>query len=110
MNAKYIFAIIAIIATFGIVTFLSLYFRNILVVVNFLFVAGIVTLIAGLFIASKISHFGVRRLGLQVVYPNNPPFDNARRGMKTGLLIIAAGVVMMLISVIIWEFFQHATL
>ena len=106
MNAKYAFAIVA---TFSIVTFLSLYFRNILIVVNFLFIAGIVIIIAGFFIASRISHFGVRRAALYAIYPNNPPFDNARRSMKTGLLIIAVGAVMILLSVIIWEFSKHGT-
>jgi hypothetical protein len=108
MKTKYIFAAIAATATLvGIMIILSIHFRNILITVNFLFIAGIVAFVAGAFIACKVPHFGVRRLGLQAVYPNNPPFDNARRSVKTGLLIIAAGVVMMLVSIMIWESSQH---
>jgi hypothetical protein len=87
----------------GILAILFLYFRNILVVVNFLFLAGIVTFIIGVFLMTRISQPGVRRLGLYARYPNNPPIDNKQRSVKTGLLIIAAGVIMMLMSVVIWE-------
>jgi len=107
MNIKYAFAIIAMFV--GIVTILFLYFRSILIVVNSFFIAGIVTVIVGAFIACKIPHFGIRRPALYVFYPNNPPLDNRGRSVKIGLLIIAAGVAMMLTSVMIWQFVPHTT-
>lgn len=107
MNRKYAFALTAMIATFiAIITILLLCFQSILAVVNFLFIVGIAIVIAGAFIACKIPNFAIRRSGLQVAYPNNPPFD-IKRSIKVGLLIIAIGIAMLAISILVWEIFSH---
>lgn len=107
MKRKYALALTTIIAIFiAIVMILWVRSQSILAVMNFLFIVGIATIIAGAFIACKIPNFAIRRSGLQAAYPNNPPF-NVKRSIKVGLLIIAIGIAIMSTSIFVWEIFSN---
>lgn len=106
VKLRHLLLIISILV--GILAFLFMYFQDLLIVVDALFIAGVAISIAGAFVASRSSRYAVRRTSLYAFYPKlKEQLGDKRRRLKTGLFMIAVGVILMLMSIVIWEISKH---
>lgn len=108
MNIKLRHLLLIVSILVGILAFLFMYFQDPLIVVEALFIAGVAISIAGAFVASGSSRYAVRRASLYAFHPKlKEQLGDKRRQLKAGLFMIAVGVILMLMSITLWEISKH---